>query len=283
MHTNEELAIAIQNGNQEAMEQLWRQCYGYIRLQAIRWAEAWDTTRRFDMEDLLQSGYFALCDAVRAFQPSRGNFISILAFYLKTEFSKAAGCRTQAQRKEPLNNAISLETPTYSNGEDDITIGDTLTADEAGYETVEDALRREQVSALVREAVNSIPARQSESIRLYYLQGKTQSETAEEMNVSMQRAQQIIKDGLKSLRRSAYLPTLAEAFYNEHNYFRRTGLSSWKYSGMSAPERAVIDKENMEEEYWSASWAMKVSLLLKYFDYPIEKAQVIATLDSFPA
>lgn len=48
---------------------------------------------------------------------------------------------------------------------------------------------------------------------------------------------------------------------------------------MSSPERAVIIKERIETQYASADWGGKVSLLHR-LGYSIEKAQIVATLDS---
>lgn len=125
MLTNEELVIAIQAGDQEKMEQLWQQCYGFIRQQAIRWARAWENRADFELDDLINSGYFALCGACSAFQPGRGSFINLLGMCIKTAFSEVAGCRTMAQKMEPLNNAISLDySPNNTNGKKMMTMTD---------------------------------------------------------------------------------------------------------------------------------------------------------------
>lgn len=281
--TNEEIAIAIQNGNTDQICQLWEQCKGFIYQQAFKWSQAFKDRADFDTEDLIQSGYFALCEAVNGFQTGRGSFLYFLSLHLKTQFSEVVGCRTAAQMKDPSYNAVSLDAPAFNDGESEATIADTIPTNETGFEAVEDAVYQRQISELLREAVDSIPAQQSEGISLYYLQGKPQRETAECLHVSPARAQQVIKEGLKSLRKSAHIPTLAEAYYSERNFYLCTGFSSWKYGGMSAPERAVIDKERLEREYKAAAWGGKVSLLLKHFSYPIEKAQIIATLDSLTA
>lgn len=96
--TNEELVAVIQSGEVDMMEQLWQQCYGFIRQQAIRWARAWESRADFDVDDLINSAYFALCKACSAFQPEKGSFCNLLALYIKTAFAEAAGCRTMPLR-----------------------------------------------------------------------------------------------------------------------------------------------------------------------------------------
>ena len=88
---------AAKNG----FQQLWEQCKGFIRKEACRWARAFENRPDIDADDLTQSGYFALLDAVQRFDPARGNFISVLAMTLKLAFTDACGIRTQQQRQYP--------------------------------------------------------------------------------------------------------------------------------------------------------------------------------------
>lgn len=281
--TNEELVTAIQNGNNDLMWELWKQCKGFVCQQAFRWSKAWGERADFDIDDLIQSGYIALCDAVKGYQEGRGGFISYLSFYLKTEFSELARCRYEAQTKEPLNGAISLDAPAYNDSDNDTTIGDTIPAADTGFEAVEDIIYNQQISAILKDAVSSIPKQQGKSIDLYYIQGKTQKETADLLNISVCRVQQVIQDGLKNLRRSSYIPTLTEIYYGDRNFYKGTGYISYKHSGTSSPEREAINKEYIENKYRVSKWIGKVGILIEYFGCTIERAQVIATLDSVSA
>lgn len=281
--TNEELVTKIKAGENGLMDQLWEQCYGFIRQQAMRWARAWESRPDFDADDLTQAGYMALCDAVSGFQKDKGGFLAFLSFHLKTEFAKVAGCRTEAQLKEPLNCAMSLDAPAFDDKDNDTTIGDKIPVNDIGFVTVEDSIYRRQMSDIIRDAVESIPEQQSKGIELYFLQGKTQKETADRLCVSGSRAQQVIKEGLQSLRKSSFLPALTEVYYCDQNFFKGTGFSSYKYSGSSSVERAVIKKDNIEDQYKKSTWGGKVSMLINMFGYSVEKAQVIATLDSVSA
>lgn len=44
--TNEDIAVAVQNGQPELMEQLWKQCRRFIGQQALKWAKAMDQAKR---------------------------------------------------------------------------------------------------------------------------------------------------------------------------------------------------------------------------------------------
>ena len=74
--TNEELAKAAQQGNQGALPQLWE------ATRALLFAFAWKfytrqgkdrcAQRGVTLEDLQQETFFALCDAVGAFDEGKG-------------------------------------------------------------------------------------------------------------------------------------------------------------------------------------------------------------------
>lgn len=250
MQTNEEIVSAIQAGNRDAIPLLYQQCYGFIRQHALRWARAWSRRTDFDCDDLTQCGYIALCEAVKGYQAERGsNFLGYLLFYLKKEFAKCAGCRTKAQAAAPLNHAISLDAPAYKDAEGCTTIGDTIPADETGFEAVEDAIYREQVAGFVRAAVSDLPERQRMAIEAYYLDGKTYSDTGKALGISGTRAEQIAADGLNKLRTGVHAPTLSELLWGDRNFYKHTGLTVWKETGCSVQEWQVLWKEREIKRY----------------------------------
>lgn len=247
--TNEELALAIKAGNQESTAQLWKQCYGFIKDQALKWSRAWSDRPSFDLDDLMQGGYMGLCAAVEAFEDGRGSFINILSYCLKTAFSEVVGCRTAAQKNEPINNAVSLDAPAYNDQDSEITVADTIACNDPGLDAVDDSMYKKHLSSLVNEAVDSLPGRQRSAILGYYIGGKTYKELGEAMNVETSYSGQLVKDGLKRLRTGKYAPSLAELLYGEENLYTGTGFGSWKNSGMSVQERSVIWHEQQEKHY----------------------------------
>lgn len=240
MRSNEELAIAIKAGEKEAMNQLYYQCKGFICKQAIRWGRAWRDCPSFDTEDLMQAGYMALYDAVEHYQPERGGFLNFLLFYLKNEFSNVAGCRTPAQMKEPLNTYISLETPISADADGEITIADTIQAEEEGFQRVEESVYQRQLSEIVHEALSALPDRQRLAIAGHYLQDYSLAQVGEEMNISGERTRQIIRDGLRSLRNGRYMQSLRDFMFPDADFYQYTGFNAWKHSGCSVQERALL-------------------------------------------
>lgn len=249
MHTLEELATAAQQGNGEAVNQLREKCYGFIRQQALRWAMAWKNRADFDADDLTQAGYIAICQAVKSYQKERGDFLGFLAFYLKTEFSKVAGCRTPAQAKEPLNNAISMDAPAFADDGNETTLGDTIPVIETGFETVDNAVYIDQLAALLDAAIAALPAKQRTAIELYYLRRKTYIEIAAVLDCSYSKSRQLAKDGLQGMRTGKHAARLYEMLYGEQNYYRGTGFKKWAETGCSSPERELLLKEKRLREF----------------------------------
>ena len=249
MRTNEELAAAIQAGEREAIEQLWGQCYRFICKHANKWAQAWKNRPAFDAEDFIQSGYIAMCEAVKAYHEGRGTFLHFLAYFLKTEFSKVAGCYTPAQMKEPLNNAISLDSPAYNGEDNEITIADIISFYDPGFEEVEEAMHKAYISSVVKEAINSLPEKQRIAIEAHYLDGKTYAEIASVLKVADSYPGQLVKDGFRRLRCGKYAPTLSELLWGESNFYKRTGFSTWKNTGCSVQEGYILWKEREIKRY----------------------------------
>lgn len=244
MRTNEELVKAIQEGHREEMPTLWEQCYRFICLQATRWKRAWENRPGFDLDDLTQSGYFALCEAVQGYEDGRGmSFINYLSYYLKREFSKVVGCYTPAQSKDPLNNATSLDSPINADTDGEITLADTLPYEEAGFEKVEESLYQAYTASVVREAVKTLPEQQRIAIEEHYFNGKRFEDIGNEIGVSHSTACNYAKKGISKLRKGKHAPTLAELLWSTRNLYQHTGFTAWKESGCSVQEWYVIKNE----------------------------------------
>lgn len=245
--TNEELVAEIQNGKSECIDQLWNQCYWFIYKQALRWAKAWAKRVICDLDDFVQSGYFALCEAVKSYVPERGSFIGYLAFFLKTEFSKVAGCYTATQINKPLNNAVSLNEP-FGDEDASKTLEDTVSDPHDVIEDVEEKVFREQLSRCMYNALDRMPQKQHEAVKSSYLNGKTYNEIAGKLGCSQSYVGQLVKSGLKSLRKDENIKEMWNILYGERNLYKHTGLASFRQTGCSVQEHELICIENMTEK-----------------------------------
>ena len=157
------------------------------------------------------------------------------------------------QQKDPLNGAVILDAPAYNDPDSDVTIGEMIPCDEAGFDEVEAALFTQQLGALLDQAMEELPEKQRRAIKLHYLQGRTYNQIADEFQCATSYPGQLVKDGLRKLKTGRHSETLAEILYGErnlyrhtgHRFFRDTGCSVQEYELMLAEKRMNMMREKM--------------------------------------
>ena len=98
--SNEELAIAIRQGDQGRTLELWEQVNGLVKRKAMQIMTALQLSgnpRGVEFDDLYQTGYLAMVAAVETYSPERGAFSTWFMFHLKTAFSEATGYRERGR------------------------------------------------------------------------------------------------------------------------------------------------------------------------------------------
>ena len=278
--SNEELALKIQNGDNSIIPQLWEQVERFIYKLALKWAGAYNRPD-ITAEDLYQSGYFALLDAVQRFEYGRGDFLTVLSFSLKTAFSGALKWHCGRPPQDASFYCVSLNAPVQ--GAEDTTLEDNIPDDYDAFEDVEEQLYQEYVSKTCRSAVESLPEKQKICVELHFFNGETQRSIAEKMNVSGQYVHQLVSNGLHSLRKSSFAPELSEIYFGSRNYYSGVGYMRYKLTGTSAPERELLRKEKKEREYKRAAQNLsrdrKISLLVEYLGYSNDLAEWMVDTD----
>ena len=125
-----------------------------------------------DTEDLVQTGFIAMLRAADSYSSDGGaKFTTYLFPILKTEFSEACGLRTQRDRLDPMQNAVSLSAP-IGEGEDGdpFTLADILedpTA-AAAMEAVDERDHDDRLRAVLEEAIARLTPEQQEAVRRRY-------------------------------------------------------------------------------------------------------------------
>lgn len=205
--TNEELAMAIRESpKQELYLQLWEQVGGFVRQSANRFYSRREEScvcTGITRDDLAQYGYFALADAVKAYDPEQGyTFLTYLKFPLQNRFNQAVGTRG-TQKRDPLNNCTSLDIPLLEEENGD-TIGDMIPdpqAEERIAATVEREYNR-QLTSVVLQTLDTISERQREIILRHYYGSEPLAGIAREWGVSNERVRQLEQEALKKLKKA---------------------------------------------------------------------------------
>lgn len=247
--SNEELVEAIQAG-EDRMGELWEQIERLVKWKAKRIMTALEACggRGVEFDDLYQSGYIAMVKAVEGYDPAAGAFSTWLGYHLQTAFAEATGYRTQQGRNEPINNAISLDTP-LGDDPDSGTIMDVV-ADPSSLksqEAVDEAVFQKELQEAVAAALLTVPDSCREILHLRYWKNQTFEEIGDQRGVSKERVRQMEYKGLRILRQPRNACHLRP--FHDFDFYCHTSLNAFNQTGLSVQERyLVIDEERRERE-----------------------------------
>lgn len=244
--TNEQLANQAQTGSRAALTELW----GAVR--PLLFSLAWKFYSRqgkercsshgVTLEDLQQECFFALCDAVGAFDEGKGyQFTTYLSRATENRFRACMGIRG---KRDPLNHADRLERPLP--GEEERQQGDTIPDEQAqaALEAVNDASQQEQLQAVLGEALEALPAPQGDVLRLRFLGQRTRQQTADALGLTLADVRREEQKALVQLRGRPSVRLLGADFL-EGAAYHGTGWFSWYCERGSVEERLVECKR-----YW---------------------------------
>ena len=166
--TTDKIAAAVQAGDADILE-LWRAVERFAKKQALRWCRAWEGRGGVVLDDLMQAAFLALLDALGSWKPDGGSFIGWYAMRLKTAFAAVYGQRTEKQRRDPLQSAISLETPLEDSNEE-LTVADTVPdpAAELAFDDVAAADMACRLHDALENALSTLPQEQADALRTKY-------------------------------------------------------------------------------------------------------------------
>lgn len=245
--TNEEITARIQGGETEYIPLLWQQTEKFFRKNALQFYNRYQEkciSFGLTYDDLYQESYFAFVKGLESFKPESGyKFLTFAGYYLKNQFYFLLGFRGKKYFHEPLNSSVSFEKET---GED-IKLEDMLEDEKAAssMERVEADLYRKSLRDALEKSFNLLTEKQAFSIRRKYFDGEKVREIAEERNASECLISSEIREGIRKLRRCAYLQEYAEDIKTSQRMYH-TGFTVWRQSGCSPQEYALLKAEERQ-------------------------------------
>lgn len=246
--TNEELVAAIQSGAKEYTVELWGQMLDLVKWKANRIMAALElqgNCRGVDFEDLIQTGFVAMMDAVYTYKPQNGAFSTWLMFYLQSAFAEITGYRTKRSREDPINTATSLDLPISDSPDAPLlheSIPDPYSLD--AFDSAEDKIWQEQLHEALEDVLSELPAKSNKVLRLRYYQNQTLAEVGGAFNVGTEMARQLELKALRELKKPHNANRLRP--FLDFNAYSGTGLSSFRATGMTVQERFLIRQEEHE-------------------------------------
>ena len=239
--TNEEIAIRIQQGEVDLLPELWEQMHGLICWHVNRFCAQYSErciSSGVTSDDLIQTGYFALLDAVKAYNlDGEYKFTAYLNYPIKNRFKAAVGKRCNA-KINPLDCCTSLDAPTV----DGCTVMDTVPDIRTDIEDCERSVYIEQLHDALEEGMDNLPEDLHEVVRRRFYAGETTKAIGEDMSVPAERVRQMESNGLRKLRNPRIRNRLAPFMYaeiTEQEAYRNSGYTSFRHSQMSSVERAL--------------------------------------------
>lgn len=196
-----QIAAAVQRGEADLLE-LWEDVRRFAHDRAYRWARATEGRAGMALEDFMQVAFLAVIDALEGWEPDKGAFITWYGLRLKSAFADAAGQRTQRDKRDPLQNCISLDTPITDSEGDPLSLGDVLPDPEAEQtiEAVAEHDRLQRLHSALYRALQALPETQRRAVVLRHYYGLTLDEAAARMGTTRATAMTAEQKGLRLLR-----------------------------------------------------------------------------------
>lgn len=238
--SNEEMVALIKTGDNSLMLQLWENVSRLAKKYAYKLHAALDGRRGLTIDDLIQTAYVALCDAVCTYKPDVAAFSTWYVIYLRKHYLEAAGLHGKSKTNDPINHASSLDQPIIDG--EDITLGDSIEDPRAAdtMQSVEDHIWLNQLREVIGEMLLELPEKQADILYRRFWQNQTYTAIGADIGIASQNVRVNEWRGLKKLRAPKNLQRLKS--FNEFDCYNGTGLSTFKKAGMSVQERYVERK-----------------------------------------
>lgn len=237
--TNEELADRIQKGERDKLPILWEQVERFISQQAGIRARQYNGYCGVTEDDLYQSGFFALLEAVQSYNPDKGmSFIGWLAFHLRNAFRDAVGRQSDA-----IHRAQSLDAPLQD--DEDGTLADIIPDPTEQYEAEEERIYREQLRDKLNVALSMIPEQESSTLRRRFFQNMTLKQIGELDGITINAVRKREGLGLRKLRNPTISKELRQFIEERTPYYLRVGVGRFNNTRISSVEEISILREQI--------------------------------------
>ena len=239
--TNEELVLAIQAGREDLYPVLWNQVKRFVSMVAFNRYQVTGSLGGCEVDDLIQSGYFALLEAVRSFTPEKEcSFLTVLGYRLKTAFSEACGIRTS--KRDPMLHSMSLDAPIGDDPEGD-TFGDYVQDERDQFEELHDQMYLDQLRETMDSSASKLDAAQMETIYRLFVKGETLEQISKEAMTTPEKVRRWERNAFTQLRKPS--AGLLQFIEDNTQYFLRVGVEQYQRTGTSSVEKIVLKREQL--------------------------------------
>ena len=241
--TNEELVIQIQLGHTEHYAELWDNVRKLMYIILHKKMSQLKLPNYLTSEDMQQELYFALCNAVQAFDDTKPyKFNSYLEYHIMNAIRSVLPSK-------PLHETSYNQTT----GEDEDTELLEFIVDDTAAEKLT-AIELTDIQTQTRQAVAELPHNERKAITLYYFKNYSYKHIAETMNISLHKAQSRVDKGLCILRQNKAIQAIYGEFerhYTHTEYVYRLCSRDWDISEERQKVIDDISQRRLNGEYIS--------------------------------
>lgn len=241
--SNEQLVKEIQNGKHELMNVLWEQVEKFVYMQASKRAQ--EIFNMDIVEDLFHEGYFAVVEAVKCYDESRGMFTTYLNYHLQKAFLKAQNMYSKG-KNDPIHNYISLETPLYNfdNYDNKETLVNTIEDPNSlnEFKKFEDCDYYRDINLLLRDALLHVKDDKSKRL-IEYINFQNVGTTVKQgcNALDIPNGKHYYEKGIREMRQ--YLQRgngkILKDYDLDHRYYN-TGLNAFKYKLFTSSVEEIV-------------------------------------------
>jgi len=236
MSTNVSLLAVQAKTDRSQHEALWNAVYRLIAWWAVKYSTT-RGTRLYEKDDLIQSGYLALHDAVRTYELKRGGFTTHLRYYVQTHFSEVIGLR--GTKKRPEIDAVSLNEKI--DGDADICRADVIADPTAEFanDIIDREAARQDFAAIIAD-IEKLPDMQRRALMLTAYDGLTDEAAGMHMEISISSVHGYRERASFHIRNRTKAGKVIRD-QRIHKYDRHVTLDEYKRTGISSVEWSLIN------------------------------------------
>lgn len=239
--TNEELAIQIQAGNTQYYSELWQNVRWLMHKILRSKLSRIKLPNYLTAEDMEQELYFALCNAVQAFNDTKPyKFNSYLEYHIMNTIRSVLPSKP-------------LQETSYNHSTDDDTELIEFIVDDTAAENLK-KVELTDIQTQTRQAVAELPYNERKAITLYYFKNINCSKLAETFKTSPYKAKCIIDRGLHILRQNKAIRAIYDEFIRHYEHTEnvyRIYARNWLVSTEYQKTVANIKERRHKGEYIS--------------------------------
>ena len=228
------LIESAKRGEADAQAEIWRRVKRAAYKSANKYAHAAAICSGTDREDLEQCAALGVFEAIKIYDPTKGNFIALVDYCVRHACRNCLGLNGRAR----LENYSTVPIDEPSNADPDgLTLAEKIPdpAAAAALTSAEDAIDQKLLRSIVAHELEQLPGDMAAVVRLHDLQGIPLQEVAEMLCLQYARVKGLRRAAFAHLRRRQPLKEWYKPSYHRHK-----SVAAFRSTWSSVVEDEVI-------------------------------------------